>query len=109
MKIRLGFVSNSSSESFVISTNKTPEEIRQELQAILDLHNRVKGQSLVFEEVFQEPFMGSTAYDEDMADWEYGIKSQGKIVVESTYDNTIPWGVMEFMERTYDCRRYHLG
>ena len=124
MKIRLGFVSNSSSEAFICVTNKDPKVISQELRDLLAVYNRMTGQSYRFSGVFKEPDKSENiplgviqAYVSDHKqnpplftnlkdDWN---DLRGKIIIESAEDNSIPYALFEIIEEAYNATRLHLG
>ena len=120
MKLRLGFVSNSSSEAFLISGSKTPEEIEKDLHTILAAYNTVTGRSLAFGSVFESPRYASQGDYAHLADYcgESWIKGElakaaanpKTVIVYSFGDNSIPSGIIEFIEDVYeDVERIHLG
>ena len=78
----------------------------------------VQPPALLFEEVFKEPYI----YTEEMykEDYErkyyhYGYENKeniGKIIIESGYDNSIPYTMFEWVEEAFNTGtdgRFHLG
>jgi len=150
MKIRKGFVSNSSSSSFICDnkSNLTIEQVKKILVNIFELatdaetikteDNKHRGFPNRFEDMFQEPFIikdltekyveyedvinyidmiwnWKRAYKNDFNDpFKYaGIKNKkdfiGKLIINSTSDNTIPYEFFDFIKNTFDGERVHLG
>lgn len=56
MKLRKGFVSNSSSCSFLVIGIQTPEETDKKLHEIIDFHNKMIGSNYKFEDFFNPSF-----------------------------------------------------
>lgn len=118
MKLRKGFVSNSSSSSFVIDpkyVTKGLDDIQKKLEMLLDFYNKFHGKSLKFEDVFEEPFV---LYEEnyDLSNQFAGNSSEwdirapkGSVIINSTGDNSIPWEIMQWIEWGMLATRYHLG
>jgi hypothetical protein len=119
MKIRNGFVSNSSSSCFVCQTgyccdnkNYTIEETEGILQKILDFYNEIFGEDENFSEVFGEI---KIADEKDMDSLEYytrgwdGDTIKGKILIYSCEDNSIPYEVFDIIENKFNAQRIHLG
>jgi len=119
MKIRLGFVSNSSSSSFVCNyyrkkTEYTTEETKEILQKILDFYNDIYEQTLSFEKVFEEPYIGSQK-DVDGLDDFFGTeyprheRANGKIIINNQKENSIPHMLFGIIESKFNAERFHLG
>lgn len=117
MKLRLDFVTNSSSSCFVCKTDKSIGEIRFQLQVMLDTYNLTTGKTLAFEDVFEEPFISDNpeAINESATGhyWSYDKKElkemQNKVLIYSASDNTIPYSLWELIEEAFDAIRKHLG
>lgn len=120
MKLRLGFVSNSSSEAFLIAGGKTPAQIEDDLRAMLEVYNTITGCHLEFDGVFKTPrhpnegdYSHLATYCSDS--WVKGELTRARansktVIIYSSDDNSIPWGIMEFIEGVYDdVDRIHLG
>lgn len=110
MKIRTGFVSNSSSSSFICNTKMTVEEVTESLQIMLDFYNKINDMNLPFDCVFEPPFIADETYGNN---WKYHYpemsRASGKVIIHSDSDNTIPYELFEFIESKFDARRFHLG
>jgi len=124
MKIRNGFVSNSSSSCFVCNPmggikswadgykNYTVEEAREILQKMLDFYNHMCDKEETFNEVFGEIKLGD---DEDvrfLLDWDENWTEErvrGKLLITSACDNTIPYELFEFISTKFNAWRVHLG
>jgi hypothetical protein len=114
VKIILGFISNSSSEAFIISNRGNLKRVENELSEILEVYNRIKGgeHQLSYNEVFRKPSIGENNDVLNLRGYSDNITSKdiiNKVIVYSKWDNSIPWAIIAFIEDTYNCRRLHLG
>ena len=124
MKIRNGFVSNSSSSCFVCNPmggikdyandNKeyTVEEAREILQKMLDFYNEMMEKNLAFDDVFGEIKIGDDEDVEFLTDWDKSWTEErvrGKLLITSACDNTIPYELFEFISTKFHAWREHLG
>lgn len=116
MKIRTGFVSNSSSSSFIIDSLKfTIEEVKEKMEVMRELFNLTGKEegSCVFLEEDYAVFIASEEYEKEMIkEWGeyYNYKDcASKIILNSTKDNSIPYELFDFIENAFDCSRYRLG
>jgi hypothetical protein len=111
MKKRTGFVSNSSSSSFICHTDMSLDEVNDKLVILLDFYNEFDERTLSFDDVFSEPFIASKEYAS--SDWAKHYPemadSEGKIVIEGACDNSIPWTLFDFIEDKFEATRCHLG
>jgi len=115
MKTRLGFVSNSSSSSFICNTLIDIIGVRNLLQAMLDLYNQATKKDFdqrvrSFNDVFDEPYIareiphqGWISYYPQLAD------SIGKVIIDSASDDSIPYCLEEMISEVFDATRLHLG
>jgi hypothetical protein len=98
MKNRTGFVSNSSSCSFIFSSKTYHIDQIEALQsALLNLYNIYLKNNLAYDDVFQKPYL--SVGDEQWLNWYrpyIGVK--GSIVFDSAEDNSIPEPIMAFFE-----------
>ena len=125
MKIRWGFVSNSSSEAFICNTDKSIEQITKELGHLLEVYNEMTNSHESFGKVFELPFIGNDSNTKDIRDYLSVYKKDpsffvtfhgsawknpiGKVIICSTGDNSIPYELFDLIESTYDATRIHLG
>jgi len=117
MKIRKGFVSNSSSSSFICQVDISTERALEILEKILSCFNDVFGIDRGFHDVFKVPFIAEEGYLKDWIiedpQYEYennNIRSApGKLVIESAGDNSIPYCLFGLLEDRFDAIRIHLG
>ncbi len=114
MKVRNGFVSNSSSSCFVCNTEMSTEEMSEKLHALYDFWVAWDGDTESwygnsFESMFDEPYEMSKEQAEEMNEgWGSNIK-EGDKIIDSASDNSIPWGLMDLIENKFEARRIHLG
>lgn len=101
MKIRIGFVSNSSSSSFVINSNRFDfEEVETKMEEIkaefpdswFEYDVRV-----ITEKIYKHGY------------WYLENSDIGNIEIISSEDNSIPYDAFDIIEDTFDCVRRHLG
>ena len=102
-------ITNSSTELFVLDTNKSLKTIKEILQEAIDLHNSSMGTNLKFEDVFDDPYIGEAP----LGGWEdfYTSKIIGGVVLKGASDNSIPFWMFDFIENIFGWRteRFHLG
>ncbi len=104
-------ITNSSTELFVIDTDKSIETVKEILQEAINLHNKVEETSYTFEEIFEEPrFNEGKVTIEGWEDY-YQSNHSNAIIVEGASDNSIPYWMCEFIESVfgYSTERFHLG
>ena len=118
MKIRKGFVSNSSTTSFICEVDFGPEKMKQLLQELVDFYNKWCGKEYKFEDIFKDPYTGTEedvqffddffgkAYRDDYHDHS---KANGNIIIMGTEDNSVPYGLHEFISTRFKCTHIHLG
>ena len=89
MKERNGFVSNSSSSSFIISPEKfCIQDIETSIKVMLDLMNEFQDEEYKFDDLFQI------------------TTDKNGIVVSDWCDNSIPYFIGEFLEEIFDAHRW---
>jgi hypothetical protein len=120
MKIRNGFVSNSSSSCFICNDDGTGKDYTVEeamgiLQEMVDFHNKTLKDDECdesFDEIFGDIYIGEKGFKGCLLGWEdyYNIDdTYGKLIISSCSDNTIPWYMQELIEEKFNARRLHLG
>lgn len=118
MKIRNGYVGNSSSSCFICNTNLSLTEIESILHDMISLWNKITNTDdpdLTYDDVFIGPYAGGPQYDKFLATWygEYNSpateRTKDKIIIESNGDNAIPYPLFELIEFAFDAEREHLG
>lgn len=107
----IDLITNSSTELFVVNTDKSIEFIKGVLVGAIELHNSCNETSYCFEDIFDEPYVGSTK--EALGDWHehYGWKSKhGEgVIIAGREDNSIPYWLQEFIVESFNAERFHLG
>lgn len=110
MKIRQGFVSNSSSSSFICNTTFSVEKIQEMLQMLLNVYNECREFPLSYHDVFMDVGIVNKDY---LPHWQNQYskirKSLGCKYIQSACDNSIPYGMYEFIEEVFNAERLHLG
>lgn len=106
MKIRNGFVSNSSTSSFICDTNDTLEEVRRKMEAIAQLAAEldIKCGYIVFK-ADKDYAKGWEEYYPEIVD----ARNCQHIVIEGTTDNSIDYALHNFIEKIFNAERIHLG
>ena len=89
MKIRNGFVSNSSSSSFVCNTGLHAGEVEFKLGRMLDMYNELFETNLLFDEIF-------AVYQTGHA-----------VTIRSVYDNSIPFELFDLIKCLFDATYCH--
>ncbi len=106
MKIRKGFVSNSSSSSFVITDKVLTEgRIKSLITSNFDVSVNDIDYAMTFDKVSQEDI----EYRRDCGDYSKLDKHLGSLVINSKEDNSIPWEIQEYIEDELDGIHYHWG
>ncbi len=130
---RVGIITNSSTELFVIS--KPVENIEELLQAMIDLENKINKTSLQYDDVFKSLVLYTKEKFKDDArdsveaikryeercgrkpehsyDWGYEKEENvGATMLYGACDNTIPYWILELIECSNfgeRIERFHLG
>lgn len=111
MKNRSGFVSNSSSTSFVIDANKySGAKVKAYIEKLIQAENDLEGESYTLDDICTIIDGASISAFNNQLDGYFhssAIEHDGPIVlVESTGDNSIPWSIQESLERIALRRQY---
>ncbi len=131
MKIRNGFVSNSSSSSFVLDYHTDKKKDITSLKKVKEILNKLVemeklfNSKIKFEDIFNLNFdadnMGVEAKEIDIIktrkEWEDNLytektdfeKCKGKIIIHSAEDNSIPYWMKEFLEYKLNAKYWHWG
>ena len=116
MKIRNGFISNSSSSSFICDFRKKEisiKEVKKDLQIILDFYNTLFKKDLKFNDVFNEPFFVTKKdFNELFKLQTYGMKKEemiGHLLIESKGTNTVPYILLDIIENKFKGTRSNFG
>lgn len=96
MKIRPGFVSNSSSSNFIIDS--TIDEVKTDLGILLCFWNAFYNENLQFDDVFEVRIVDKKLIDDE----DLPPSSLGKVNINSAMDNSIPSLMCELIEDKYD-------
>lgn len=120
MKVRGGFVSNSSSSSFLILAKSEEYEFRGSLERLLSAYTSISGEVANVEECFDyggivsgeeyrsyiEKYNSGKWFDDELG----RIKDKEKYhLVNSREDNSIPWAIQEFLCDIDGTIRFHFG
>ena len=102
MKVRTGFVSNSSSSSFICDTELSAKEVEVQLREMLEAFGTLMGEEYNYDEVFSPVEQGverySDFYNRDM--------KVTDVIIDSRSDNTLPSGMWDFIEERFNATRY---
>ena len=124
MKIKKGFVSNSSSSSFVIKTEMSKEELDKELRRIFSAYNELVKKDENFEDVFSEVIdvIDGEHVNEEESYFIEGYEEkrflQHNFILRSEGDNTVPYLLSQILEACFtetianlgfSCYRIHRG
>lgn len=111
MKFRNGFVSNSSSSSFICNVDLTIDEATVKLHKLHEMYCELNDIDVPFYDIFDDPI-----YMNDEKKLEYyrfysdgQAIGQGNIIINSAGDNTIPWELFDLIESTFNAKRVHMG
>ena len=120
MKIRNGFVSNSSSSCFICNydgkgKDYTVEEAITILEVMLDFHNKMLNENAYddhFDDMFGEIYVGEEGDSGVLRGWEeyHDVKqTHGRLIISSSSDNSIPWYMQDIIAEKFNATRLHLG
>jgi len=114
MKIRAGFVSNSSSSCFICGKwgmcKYSIKETIDILQKILDFYNGLEEENLFFNDVFEKPRKAKKEDIKFLINWDVPEnRTKGKTLIFSKRDNSVPYLLFGFIEQKFAAERIHLG
>ena len=104
-------ITNSSTELFVLDTEKSVDVVKDILTTAVELHNKSTGENNEFDHIFGEVYFGNVR--EALDGWTDYYKSEDKeaVIIKGYGDNSIPYWMFDFIENIfgYGTKRYHLG
>lgn len=110
-------ITNSSTELFVIESDKTVEMVEDILSEIIDFHNKITGKLLDKRDVFSE--VSKEDGNDALGEWHSYYAKDGYvsdvkdgIIIRGAYDNSIPYYMFELLEYIFgwnNVKRFHLG
>lgn len=113
MKIRNSFVTNSSSSSFIVKSNIEDVDLFEiELRAFFDNYNVLMGTNLNFDDCVGDVYRYKHIDKRDKYWSEYSWETKendGNVVINSAYDNSIPYELMNLIETKFNADRHHNG
>lgn len=99
-------ITNSSTELFVCDTDKTIEMVEEIIQSIVDSTGFGTIGDFTVRKYTKEDF------DQHDSEWSYGYEKEcniGKIIIEGSSDNSIPYELFDILEHKFEADSYHLG
>ena len=111
-------ITNSSTEIFICDTDKTLDAVNEILHELIDNHNRLAKHSdkispLVFENVFQEPYIYTKEmWEKNKDEFSWGYENEdnvGKLMIKSQSDNSVPYDMWDTINTIFDAHNEHLG
>ncbi len=109
MKIRNGFVSNSSTSSFICTTKESNTTIEAKLEQLLEFYNEWEGKDYKFKDVFKILKITKEKIRDLKENWNYNIPKHATFIIEGADDNSIPYELFDFIVSKFNASRLHLG
>jgi len=122
MKIRTGFVSNSSSSCFICdypTDRGSIQDVTVKLKEMVSFYNSMFDQKYSYEDVFNDPRKPTSEDIKLLSDYigyyepgEVRVKQgevKNRLVIFSAEDNSIPYELWEIMCSVFKAERIHLG
>lgn len=111
MKHRTSFVSNSSTSSFICSTEMSIREVKKEMNRIVREWRKDPGNSQDFRQDDFTIFIADREFVRDPQNKHYSVRKKafGKIIIEETSDNSIPWKLFDQIKEIFTATECHLG
>ena len=104
-------ITNSSTELFILDKEKSVDVVKGILQEAINLHNISHNTNYKFEDIFDEPYVGSG--NDALGGWEDYYQSDIKegVIIKGARDNSIPFWMFEFIGSVfgYSTEKFHLG
>lgn len=107
MKVKLDFVTNSSSSCFIINSSDE-EYVKGKLEEIVKFYSSVCDTSCDYGGVFAEPLL-SDGVEDWLDGYRHDYDSKDKVIVYSAYENSVPYIIAQILEECLQAEIYHLG
>ena len=104
-------ITNSSTELFILDVEKSVDVVKDILQEAINLHNKTHGTNYRFEDVFEEPYIGSIQDAlEGWRDYYNHVRVKEGVILMGAGDNSIPFWMFDFIESVfgYSTKQFHL-
>jgi len=109
MKSRNGFVSNSSTTSFIFKLDQyNLEQIKLDLKDLLGFYNRFTNNNLNYDDVFNGPRIINEKEQNSLRYYDI-FNVIGNVIITSADDNSIPSVLFDLIMERYDAEYHHLG
>ena len=114
MKVRTGFISNSSTSCFICGRwgklDYSIEEIVKIRKKMVDFYNDLEETNRTFNDVFEMPTMADEKDFDLLKGWDVAKKEiEGNILIYGASTNSIPYMLFEMIMQKFNAERVHLG